>query len=97
MRVLIPLLWALACCNTLPARNQPHVISYIPIGDYRYLPPCGLPAFSDTLPAGRGVGEYIVFVMKDSITVSNCLAADHSGWTEKFPMRYGKDFYWSWR
>lgn len=92
MRVLIPLLWVFACCSTPPDRNQPPVISYISIGDYRYLPPCGQSSFSDTLPAGRRPGEYVVYVMKDSITVNHCLAADHPGKKEAFPMRYGKDF-----
>ncbi|WP_298709132.1 hypothetical protein [Chitinophaga sp.] len=90
--MLIPMLWALACCNTPSARNQAPVISYIPIGDYRYLSPCGQSAFSDTLPAGRVTGEYVVYVLKDSSTVNNCLAAGHPGRSEGFPMRYGKDF-----
>lgn len=88
MRVFLPLLWALAGCGAFSGPKQPLATSYVPIDDYRYFPPCGSPAYSDTL----GGGEFNVYVLQDSAEVNNCLAPAHRPRTEGFPMRYGKDF-----
>ncbi len=93
MRVYLPLLWVLVSCHNNTPKKQIPDISYVAVADYRYLAPCGNPAYSDTLVAGRGRGEFNVFVLKDSSEVNNCIAPAHPVLRKQaFPMRYGKDF-----
>lgn len=91
MRVYFPLLWVFAGC-TFSSRHHPQTTAFVSVDDYRYFPPCGYPAYSDTLPAGNRRGEFNVYVLEDSASVNNCLAPLHRPRADGFPMRYGKDF-----
>lgn len=88
MRIFILGVWALAGCGAFGHKAKPHSISHVPVEDYRYYPPCGVPAYSDTLAGG----ELNVYVLQDSAEVNNCLAPVHRRREDGFPMRYGKDF-----
>lgn len=93
MRVYLPLLWVLVSCHSNAPRSGIPDISYVAVGDYRYLAPCGNPAYSDTLAAGKGRGDFNVYVLKDSSDVNNCIAPAYPILQKQaFPMRYGKDF-----
>lgn len=81
-------IWALAGCGAFGHKAKPDPVSYVPVEDYRYFPPCGVPAYSDTLAGG----ELNVYVLQDSAAVNNCLAPVHRRRADGFPMRYGKDF-----
>jgi len=76
-------------CTIIP--KDPVSVHYEILPNHYFYGPCGQARISGDLPQG---GYYMVYVLSDSLDISNCVSLRREAMTDKdtLPMRFGRDF-----